>query len=136
MGTALTQRNLVMILDDDFGIRSSLSELLEHEGFEVVAESDGAHGLDLLCSLADVSKVLPAAIILDLVMPNLDGQGFLALRRARRSDLDQVPVIAISAIGDPGLGSRSVTAFLPKPLDVSLLLATLARHRSADRSVN
>jgi CheY-like chemotaxis protein len=136
MGTALTQGNLVMIVDDDAAIRESLSELLEHEGFEVVAESDGRHGLDLLCSLADVSGVLPSVIILDLVMPNVDGRRFLSLRHAGRSDLDQVPVIAISANGSPDLGSTPVTAFFAKPLDTSRLLAALAQHRYAGQSLN
>jgi CheY-like chemotaxis protein len=128
MGRVSTQRNLVMILDVDLAIRDSLSELLENQGFEVIAESDGAHGLELLCSLADISGVLPAVIILDLAMPNLDGRGFLSRRRAQRIDLDQVPVIVISAVGTPDLGSTHVTAFLPKPLDISLLLASLAQH--------
>ena len=80
----------VLIVDDDATIRGLISELLVDEGYVVVGASDGAQALQ--CA----RDAPPAAIVLDLMMPVLDGWGFLRACR-QQSMCRGVPVVVVSA---------------------------------------
>jgi CheY-like chemotaxis protein len=120
----MASRGRVLVVDDDAAIRESLTTLLELEGYDVLAETDGANALDLLNGLAEVRAPLPSAIVLDIAMPMMDGVEFLAQLAASRR-LVAIPVIAISAATrrEPGLGR--VRAFFRKPLDLGTFLAVM-----------
>lgn len=114
-----TSRRLrcVLVVDDDPDIRASLRMVLE--GFEVVGAADGLQALKVMDERAvDV-------VLLDLMMPVMDGPTFLEALRARGC---QVPVIISSAA--TGLAQRvrelGVPWFLPKPFDIDQLEAMLA----------
>jgi DNA-binding response OmpR family regulator len=111
----------VLIVDDDPGILDSMRELLEREYHVLVAE-DGAAALRVLDDGTPID-----AIVLDMLMPILDGEGFL--RAMRERDAPAPPVILASAHRDLRSRARNlaVADYLTKPFDVAKLEAKLAR---------
>jgi CheY-like chemotaxis protein len=124
-------RALVLVIDDDGDIREGIIGLLEDEGFEVI----GAHnGLEALNFLADSPRT-PSLILLDLMMPILDGWTFCKVRQGV-STLMQIPVVAISAgpMDGPQQPLR-VDATLRKPFDpdaLAWLAMRMAGRKRAD----
>jgi CheY-like chemotaxis protein len=110
-------RALVLVIDDDGDLREALIGLLEDEGFEVVGAKNG---LDALNFLADSPRA-PALILLDLMMPILDGWTFCKVRQGV-STLMEIPVVVISAgpMDGPQEPLRA-DATLPKPFDPDAL---------------
>jgi CheY-like chemotaxis protein len=110
----------VLIVEDDADIREALHELLEMAGYDA---SEAANGLE---GLAAARRAPPDLIVLDLMMPVMDGWQF---RRAQRSDpaLASIPVIAISASGPSS--SIDADTYLEKPFALDRLVAEVARLR-------
>src|SRR5919204_4240331 len=82
----------VLVIDDDEGIRTALAEILELSGYEVAVAADGLEGVELL-----EYGLEPAAIVLDLMMPRMDGWTFLdRLRHDPR--FQNVPVVVAGAV--------------------------------------
>ena len=108
------RRPLVLVVDDDDSIREALCDLLDDAGFATVG---ARHGLEALKVLA-ASEEAPSFILLDLMMPVMDGWAFCDSRR-KSSALRDIPVIAISAV-DLSESNRptDIDAFLAKPIDV------------------
>jgi CheY-like chemotaxis protein len=112
----------VLVVDDEAPIRSLIADALEFEGYEPVTATDGAD------ALAKVDTMRPDAIVLDLMMPVMDGRTFLAACR-RLPRCADIPVLVVSASHDLGakaqeLGAR---ACLAKPFDLDVLLAVVDR---------
>jgi CheY-like chemotaxis protein len=105
---------LVLVVDDDDAIREGLCDLLEDAGFATVG---ARHGLEALRALTTLPTT-PAFILLDLMMPIMDGWAFCRSRWKSRT-LREIPVILISAV-DMAESNRptGIDAFLPKPIDV------------------
>src|SRR5207248_6709425 len=80
----------VLVVDDDAGIRSIVAELLEDDGYTVNTADDGAQALQR------AREAPPAAILLDLMKPVLDGWGFVEACRQQGICLG-VPVVVMSA---------------------------------------
>jgi CheY-like chemotaxis protein len=124
----VTQRfkGSVMVVEDDFAIRETLRELLEEEGYRVTQAANGAE------ALARLRTGTPKLILLDLMMPVMDGWEF---RSAIQDDprLAKIPVIVISA--DHGLESKvarmQVQGYLTKPFELDQLLQTVERYAVA-----
>jgi chemosensory pili system protein ChpA (sensor histidine kinase/response regulator) len=110
---------MVLVIDDDEGIRTALAEILELSGYQVATAADGMEGEELLRV-----GLVPQAIVLDLMMPRMDGWSFLDRLRAdpRFHDL---PVVVTSAVA--GERPRGADACLQKPFDVAQLDQTVAR---------
>lgn len=107
----------VLIVDDDGDVRSVLSELLTDEGYSVVTAENGAAALRLL-----KSGERPCVILLDLMMPVMDGWELAAALRSE-PELSGIPWVVISAAYE----ARPMDArFLAKPIDLDSLLATVA----------
>jgi len=122
-------RPLVLVIDDDEGIREGIVDLLEEEGFAAVGAANGLEALNFLAE----SKRVPALILLDLMMPVLDGWTFCKLRQGV-SMLMEIPVVAISAAPmNGGHAPLRVDATLPKPFDPTALtwLATRMAGRKS-----
>jgi DNA-binding response OmpR family regulator len=110
-------RGRVLIVDDEPAVRTAFARILRRDGFDVTTAADGLAALDLL------DRESFAVVLLDCVMPRLDGLGVLRdLHRRGR----EVPVILISGFLDDrqetealGLG---VAALLPKPPDLDRLV--------------
>ena len=114
----------VMIVEDDADIRSYLAEILEDEGYEVARAADGAEALDRLRA-----NTPPSAILLDLMMPVMDGWQF---RRELLKDpaLAAIPVIVLSGVVDPQREAALLGAagYVDKPFKLPQLLNLLAEH--------
>jgi CheY-like chemotaxis protein len=118
-----TPRPLVLVIDDDDAIREGIVDLLEEEGFVAVGASNGMDALNFLAE----SEQVPSLILLDLMMPVLDGWTFCKVRQGVEM-LMQIPVVAISAA--PMNGTHAplrVDATLPKPFDPDALAWLAAR---------
>ncbi len=80
----------ILIVDDDGGIRMLLSKFLEREGFEIVVAEDGLEGVEI------AKKTQPDIIILDVVMPRMDGITAARLIKFYKP-LAEVPIIFLTA---------------------------------------
>lgn len=113
----------ILIVDDDSDVRAALSELLEAEGFSVEGAPDGREALVRLRT----AKVHPAVILLDLMMPGMDGWDFRT-EQMRDPQLADVPVVIVSA---SGFSRESIqtqfrpAAFVEKPIERTALLGVL-----------
>ena len=112
----------MLVIDDDAVIRETLATALGDEGYSVRCAEDGRAGLETLAGWA------PDVIVLDLMMPVMDGHAFLAARAAL-GNADRIPVIILSAahqIRAQAAGLNAAAVF-PKPFDLGALLDTIAR---------
>jgi CheY-like chemotaxis protein len=109
------------VVDDERDIRTAVAEILTDEGYEVLDASDGAEALD------KVRAFRPQLILLDLMMPGMNGWEF---RAAQQGDPDpavaKVPVIVLSALGKTG--NVEAEGYLRKPFDLDELLTAVKRH--------
>jgi CheY-like chemotaxis protein len=114
-------RKQILVIEDDADIRECLMLMLESEGYRVAGAADGREGLDVLAGMSG-----PCLILLDLMMPVMNGWEFL---QAKRKDdiLAVIPVVVLSAFGSDGRGEQ-VEGILKKPVDVDALLAFVRKH--------
>jgi len=114
----------VLVVEDDFAVRETLQELLEEEGFLVVQACNGQEALDRLRGVASA----PRLILLDLMMPVMDGWQFRAEMR-RDPHLSRIPVVVMSAdvALDQKVRGLAVAGVLPKPVELDRLLETVRR---------
>ncbi|MFT3766396.1 MAG: response regulator [Minicystis sp.] len=109
----------VLVVEDDTDVREILVEILEEHGYHA---TPAANGLEALQRLRD-EGMRPRLILLDLMMPIMDGRTF---RREQRRDpaLADIPVVVLSAYLDVhGLvEDMAVQRFLEKPVDLDQLL--------------
>lgn len=108
----------LLIADDDEELREALGLLLDAKGFRVTLAVDGQQALEHL-----TRGPTPCAILLDWMMPRVDGEAFLRTRAAS-SALSSIPVFVISATHAPANDIR-IQGFLPKPFDADDLLPLL-----------
>ncbi len=116
------QRRHILVIDDHAENCSVVVNMLEPLGFKVTAAADGQAGLD--CAIA----LRPDLIITDIVMPKLNGLDMT--RRLRQlSDFQDLPIIAspasLSHVEKQESLDAGCSAFLPKPIDLELLLQEL-----------
>jgi CheY-like chemotaxis protein len=126
---SLSRTSPVLIVDDDIDVRESFSDALESRGFTVLTASNGELALVLLRTLPSP----PGVILLDLMMPVMDGYHFL---EACRKDpaLAEIPVAVISA-GHAVDQSRLTNAslVLRKPLRAEALVGAVLELQSQTR---
>src|SRR5919202_3448487 len=111
-------KTLVLLVEDDRPVRETLVDALELDGYEVAAVSDGREALQA------VAQQRPDVIVLDLMMPTMDGWEFRRLQREIHGD---IPVVVISATTDPRLDELHAEAFLTKPFDLEDFLVAVRR---------
>jgi DNA-binding response OmpR family regulator len=114
----------ILLVEDDRDVREAIAEVLEEEGFQVSRARTGVDALEQLGK----SHRLPAAIVLDLMMPVMDGWEFWSLQQSHY-EWASIPVVVISAdtnAKDKSSALRPI-ACLRKPLDIDELLAILTR---------
>jgi CheY-like chemotaxis protein len=113
---------LILLVEDDAAIRETVSECLSSEGYRVDAVEHGAEALARL-----TSGERPALVLLDLVMPVMNGAELVARVRAEPA-LAALPVLLMTAaITAPREALPEVDATLVKPFDLDDLLAAVAR---------
>ncbi|MGC4000520.1 MAG: response regulator [Anaeromyxobacter sp.] len=109
----------VLVVDDEADIRQAVSEILADEGYVVVGARDGAE------ALAQARAAHPSLVLLDLMMPRMNGWEF---REAQRQDpeLAKIPVVVLSALArDKGIDA---SGYIEKPFDLDDLLTAVRRH--------
>ncbi len=113
----------VLVVDDDLATRDALLEVLRLEGYDVSVAADGREAWESLQSAPP-----PALILLDLMMPTVNGAEFLERLHAD-ARLKTLPVILMTAFGFTALayGTQS-QGFLPKPLDLDQLIGLVSRY--------
>lgn len=125
MAPYLVMKKPILIVEDDSEIRQSLVEILKDEGYLVYSAENGRKGLDVLGKC----DPLPGLVILDIMMPVLDGFGF---RESQLTDdrLSNVPTVLFSADGNlTEKASRAqVSEFLAKPVDLDILLSLARKY--------
>lgn len=107
-----------MVVDDDPDIRDTLADVLEQQGFEVRVVANGHDALQLLRQ-----DYRPSVILLDLMMPVMDGWLFRSLQRTD-PDLANIPVVVISA-APSWYSPIDVHHYVAKPLDFDRLVEKL-----------
>jgi DNA-binding response OmpR family regulator len=111
----------VLVIDDDVAITELLSMLLKTHGFDVITTNSGKEGVQL------AREKLPNVVLLDLMMPDLDGWNVC---KAIRS-FSNLPILILSALNDPRMVASVLDAgaddFLVKPVPSSILVAHLRR---------
>lgn len=112
-----------LIVDDDEDIREVMELILESRGHEVSTARDGRAALRSL-----LSGSRPDVILLDMMMPRMDGEAFLGAMRAH-PELVDIPVIIISGMQDAQRTAHQlgVAGCLVKPVDLDDLVAAVQR---------
>ena len=114
---------LVLVIDDDPATRELLARFLRREGFAVRAAVDGESGLRM------ARELRPSAILLDVMMPRLDGWAVLAALKAD-PDLAETPVVMVTVVQERGLAfSLGAADYLNKPVRWERLKQVLDRFR-------
>lgn len=117
----------VLVVDDDLDIRSVVCELLTDEGYQVKTAVNGRD------ALATLSSWQPDVILLDLMMPIMDGWTFLTNQQSNRQ-LRRIPVIVMSASHTlaPGDEPLPVADVVAKPFEIDTVLTKVAAlaHRT------
>jgi two-component system chemotaxis response regulator CheY len=101
----------ILVVEDDDLLREALAECIAGLGIAVVEARDGLEALEMM-----EQKGAPSAILLDVRMPRLDGEGFLQVLRSHPA-LAEIPVVTMSG-GDHLEASSPVASQVRKPFDV------------------
>jgi len=110
----------ILIIEDDKEVRTVVTELLQLSGYETLAAAGGLPGLDL------AARQKPDLILLDIMMPGVDGWGVLNKLQADPA-LAEIPVVVLSAISDTDMAlSLGAASVIMKPVDASVLTAEIA----------
>lgn len=115
----------IMVVEDDFDIRKNLKSLLEYEGYRVELAENGRVALDML----NQAQELPKLIILDLMMPVLDGFQFRELQESI-SRIADIPVVIMTADGhtDEKRYKVGARAALRKPASIEAILEMVKKN--------
>jgi DNA-binding response OmpR family regulator len=107
----------IVLIDDEFGLNDVLAATLSDAGFRVFTAVNGTQGMDVL------AQQTPDLVLLDYMMPLLDGPGVIRAMRAD-ANLAHVPVVLMSAMPEAVVRRRTsdYVAFLRKPFDFETLL--------------
>ena len=113
---------LILVIDDDDSSRELLQRYLSRAGYRTQGAADGLSGLQM------ARELRPAAIMLDVVMPQMDGWSVLSTLKAD-SDLAEIPVIMATILDEKPLGlALGASDYLTKPVDRTRLAALAARY--------
>lgn len=111
----------ILVIDDDVAITELMSMLLKTHGFEVLTTNSGSEGISI------AREKNPSVVLLDLMMPDLDGWQVSKAIRA----FSNVPILILSAINDPRMVASVLDAgaddFLVKPVPSGVLVAHIRK---------
>jgi CheY-like chemotaxis protein len=115
----------VLVIEDDADILRAVVQVLEDEGYPVRAAENGRVAL---AALREPGARPPCVILLDLMMPIMDGWQFRAEQR-KDPNLAGIPIVVLSAHGSVPQHAAALEAamYLKKPIDLDLLLDTVKR---------
>jgi CheY-like chemotaxis protein len=105
----------ILVVEDDEGIRSSLQLMLEYSGYKVETAANGKQGLERLSSIEQ-----PCLILLDLMMPVMDGWAFAEVMK-KDMTLATIPIVVVTAFADKA-ESIGASRIVKKPVEMDTLL--------------
>lgn len=110
----------LLVIEDEDGLRESLVEIINFDGYKTNSASNGKEALDLL-------KVIPkpCLILLDMMMPVMNGRAFLDAI-ATDEILSTIPVIIVSAFDNPN--TKGAIGVLQKPVDWEALMKIISQY--------
>ncbi len=115
--------SVVLMVDDDLTMHDLMRRYLSKEGFRVECASSGKEGIQ------QARDLHPDAIVLDVMMPGMDGWSVLSTLKAD-PDLMSVPVIMLTMVDDKNTGyALGASDYLMKPIDRARLASTLKKYR-------
>ncbi len=118
----------VLIIDDDEAVHAVLSNMLTREGYSTRSAREGKEGLRL------AREYRPDIVILDILMPGMDGWSVLSQLKAIPG-FNDVPIILLTMMENKEMGfALGAADFLTKPIDAQKLLPVLERHNAAKHS--
>ena len=130
----MTGGGRVLVVDDDVSLRQSVAQVLEDEGYTVDHAPDG------LSALSQVEQNRPDLILLDVLMPNMNGRQVLERLRGDRNTAD-IPILVMTAVS--GIETNQTMALgasdiVEKPFDLDELLnkVALALYRSQESGIH
>lgn len=114
----------ILVIDDDVDVRETLSDLLVDEGYRVTGVNNGREALDYL-----KEATRPSLILLDMMMPEMDGWQF-RLELQKDPSLARIPVVILSAHGNVREAALALGAadYLRKPLQAESVLEIAERY--------
>jgi hypothetical protein len=116
---------VILVIDDDPGVRELTTRSLGKEGYRVECASNGEQGL------AMAKELRPAVITLDVMMPGLDGWAVLTSLKEDPATCN-IPVIMMTIVDEEHIGfSLGAADYFTKPVDWHRLAASIAKHRHA-----
>jgi two-component system chemotaxis response regulator CheY len=126
------QEAKILIIEDDTDIRESLADILTFEGHDVATAGNGQEAFDYLTNHPDET---PDLILLDLMMPIMDGDNFLLKLESHLPHI-KTPIIILSA-AICGKERTNVVTFMKKPVDLDNLLKNVQKyiHRPMERNL-
>ena len=110
---------LVLVVDDDPDILDAICDILDAEGYAVARARHGGEALER------VAERRPDLILLDLMMPVMDGWQFREAQ-VQNAELAKIPVVVVSAAGRDRLERIDADAYLSKPVDLEELLGCVS----------
>jgi len=116
----------ILIIEDDESIRETLKIFLEYEGYPVKIAGNGREGFEALVTMGD-----PCLILLDLMMPVMDGWEFMEAVGSNRK-LEKTLIVVVTAFAEKARGVPA-RAVIKKPIDLDRLLKTVREHCGAGR---
>ena len=120
MTTTPAPKPRVLVVDDDRAVRESLRRSLEFNGYDVSLAADGAE------ALAGIAATAPDVVVMDVMMPRLDGLEATRALRTAGNDLPILVLTARDAVGDRVEGlDAGADDYLTKPFALQELLARL-----------
>ena len=118
----------LLVIDDDRDLHDFLGGALSKEGYRVVHAYGGKEGVRL------AREIRPAAITLDVIMPDKDGWSVLSELKGDPA-LRDIPVVMLTVLGDENMAyALGAADFITKPFDVDALAGVLEKHCEGDRS--
>jgi CheY-like chemotaxis protein len=121
----------VVVVDDDIDVRDVIVFAVENDGFDVKAYSNGREALDDLLLIPKAE--LPGLIIVDYLMPEMDGLTFInEINEKHALHLGHVPLAFSSAMGSmqPSFECKNELIFLNKPMELDDLLRVVRKYFS------
>lgn len=128
-GGAGSVRPVILIVDDDSAVREVLSRSLAKEGYDPRLAADGKTGLEM------AHAVKPSVIVLDIMMPGMDGWAVLSALKSD-AELQSIPVILATMIEDKQMGfALGAQEYLVKPIDRERLVSVLRKYQGGEGTI-
>jgi CheY-like chemotaxis protein len=123
---AVTSRATILVVEDESDLRNTVAEVLQLDGYEVETAGNGREALELLDDGLE-----PTLILLDVMMPEMDGRAF------RRHQLDHpdyadIPVLIFTSSQDADLTEFNAVEILRKPIGIDALLDAVESYTGSD----